>query len=315
MLKMRRVALLFLFVGVSVVLASSAVDTETLPGEQEVLPQSEVRNADIILDNRDSMNLNNPMESRIINGEEADLKDYTFLVSLRFGGMHYCAGALIHPKVVVTAAHCVQPIRDPSNKEPHALSVFKADVLGDNIGLGNKALISTEASVVRGGYEAASHSGDIALLLLEEAVPDSSVIKLAPANIEISSSAQMKIAGWGLTKEGGVQRSKMLMETVVNFVSNEQCDDILGPGKIYPSMICAGDLLDGRDACQGDSGGPLILKPEYSPTGEPMLLGVVSWGIGCGRIGLPGVYTSVPFYHDWIQGYIKSWSKKGRLAF
>ena len=63
-------------------------------------------------------------------------------------------------------------------------------------------------------------------------------------------------------------------------------------------MICAGyQGVGGKDACQGDSGGPLI----GNSNGNPVLVGVVSWGKGCGEKQYPGVYTRVTPILDWIQ--------------
>ena len=62
-------------------------------------------------------------------------------------------------------------------------------------------------------------------------------------------------------------------------------------------MFCAGELgIGGKDACQGDSGGPLIIIDN----GVPKLIGITSWGIGCAKPGYPGVWTSIPFYHNYI---------------
>lgn len=59
-------------------------------------------------------------------------------------------------------------------------------------------------------------------------------------------------------------------------------------------MICAGNYTYGSvDSCQGDSGGPLVCNGK--------LTGVISWGFECGLPKLPGVYTDVYYYSDWIK--------------
>lgn len=61
---------------------------------------------------------------------------------------------------------------------------------------------------------------------------------------------------------------------------------------VTPDNFCAG-LSDGSaDSCQGDSGGPIISDTE--------LIGLVSWGIGCGRPNSPGVYTSLKSFKTFI---------------
>ena len=57
--------------------------------------------------------------------------------------------------------------------------------------------------------------------------------------------------------------------------------------------------LGGIDTCQGDSGGPLV-SGKMGSTSHLTLVGVVSWGMGCAREGVPGVYAKVTHFLKWI---------------
>ena len=66
-------------------------------------------------------------------------------------------------------------------------------------------------------------------------------------------------------------------------------------------FLCAGGE-EGKDACKGDGGGGLACEV----AGQWVLSGVVSWGLGCGQEGVPGVYVEVEKYTHWIQSVIAS---------
>ena len=64
------------------------------------------------------------------------------------------------------------------------------------------------------------------------------------------------------------------------------------------TILCAGLEAGGKDACQGDSGGGLLHQGDQGAWTQE---GIVSAGIGCARRGVPGLYTRVSSYLDWIQ--------------
>ena len=74
-------------------------------------------------------------------------------------------------------------------------------------------------------------------------------------------------------------------------------------GDILADMVCAGVMAGGQDSCYGDSGGPLIAANGSDGWKQ---IGIVSWGNGCARRGYHGVYTSVPFFADWIASILPS---------
>lgn len=69
-------------------------------------------------------------------------------------------------------------------------------------------------------------------------------------------------------------------------------------------VLCAGHVTGGKDSCQGDSGGPLMLPVRSNGRFPFYQIGVVSYGAGCAREMVPGVYSSVQYHADWIQAKI-----------
>jgi secreted trypsin-like serine protease len=69
-------------------------------------------------------------------------------------------------------------------------------------------------------------------------------------------------------------------------------------GEIADAEICAMRSGTRKDSCQGDSGGPLVVPVDGG--GGFVQVCVVSWGRGCGG-ALPGVYSRVAAFSDWIE--------------
>ena len=70
--------------------------------------------------------------------------------------------------------------------------------------------------------------------------------------------------------------------------------------EIDDTMLCAAVPGGGKDACTGDSGGPLVTVTGTGEEKRMELVGVTSWGRGCGKPEFPGVYSRVTTNLDWI---------------
>ncbi|CAB1316044.1 unnamed protein product [Coregonus sp. 'balchen'] len=90
--------------------------------------------------------------------------------------------------------------------------------------------------------------------------------------------------------------ANVLQQAVLPLVSRSDCQKLLPEYNITARMVCAGYSEGGVDSCQGDSGGPLMCEED----GHWVQVGVISFGVGCGRPQRPGVYALVSQFTDWI---------------
>ena len=107
------------------------------------------------------------------------------------------------------------------------------------------------------------------------------------------------IAGWGSVSAGGMAAPRLL-EASVPIIEDEKCNQQESYGTWYKkeTMVCAGKFdTGGTDSCQGDSGGPLLCVEGN----QPVLTGVVSWGVGCAQKLKPGVYNRIFVSREWIE--------------
>lgn len=121
------------------------------------------------------------------------------------------------------------------------------------------------------------------------------------------ASQKFVVAGWGKTEK--LQKSDRKLKLQLGGVEHDACKKKYASHKdkviISSSQVCAGGEK-GKDSCQGDSGGPLMgLYNDGRGGNYYYLAGIVSFGIGCGNAGWPGVYTRVSSYINWIQSNIR----------
>ncbi|MGY0019207.1 S1 family peptidase [Streptomyces sp. cg35] len=230
----------------------------------------------------------------IVGGSQVHVSDSPWTVALasrdRFGGTRagqFCGGVVVARSTVVTAAHCLsEDVLGAPRDEVRDLKVIagRNDLRADE-----GAEIPVRGAWVNPDYDGRTNSGDVAVITLSTPLPGGYVIPMAdegdPAYRPGTGAA---VYGWGDTTGAG-DYARTLRAARVQVLADSVCEQAYpgsSDGRYLPSsMLCAGEPDGGKDACQGDSGGPLVAQGR--------LIGLVSWGSGCGRAGSPGVYTRV----------------------
>lgn len=241
---------------------------------------------------------------RFIGGEEAIKNTWPWVVAIGYytaeGPQYTCSGTLITEKHILTAAQCVTT--DMSFIRVGALDL-QANGDGYNVPI--------EKGLVHGSFNPNTLQNDVALILLKEPVTFSDSVR--PICLPISKELQEKdftdynplTAGWKTNKRRVQALDTTLRQFQTLILSQNRCREMFsGIVNVDEKFLCAGQSLDEFYAGIGGS----LMQPQQQ--GKDFVfhsLGILSYGEKTvnGKT-LPGLYTRVSSYTDWIQSQIQN---------
>ncbi|CAH0584212.1 unnamed protein product [Chrysodeixis includens] len=215
--------------------------------------------------------------------------------------VYVCGGTLIDGLHIMTAAHCVKSYKGFELRVRLGEWDVNRDV--EFYPYVERDIVSVHVHPL---FYAGTLDNDLAILKMDHPVEWTKYPHISPACLPDKysdySGQRCWTTGWGkdaFDHHGKYQN--ILKEVDVPIIGHGQCQQQLRRTRLgynyelKPGFLCAGGE-EGKDACKGDGGGPLVCER----SGTWQVVGVVSWGIGCGEPGVPGVYVKVAQYLDWI---------------
>ena len=236
--------------------------------------------------------------AKVIGGQAVADRTHWPWISVFKGASGQCSASIIGDQYLVTAGHCCAFSIIGRDLVTGSLSTSGDDDIGED-----ESIFKIVNFVKHEDYDDAYMANDICVIKVDRPFTFSKrvhpVCLFTGKNIDVGRKSYM--AGWGVTQEGSNSYSELFREIMVPVQDGKVCSDRY-QGEVDPGkQICAGLDEGFRDACEGDAGGPLVI---IKKNGEPRLIGIMSWGLGCARPHFYTVYTKVSAYVNWIDATV-----------
>lgn len=196
--------------------------------------------------------------SKIVNGTNAHIAEFPYLVSIQYNTSHSCAGSLLDDLWIVTAAHCLYAPADQMTIE------YATSEISD--GFDGTKIVYVESFIQHEDWNPVLIRNDIGLIKLKEPLETGlhfSPVKLAVPGKYYPTGTPTTVAGWGRIGSGQ-PISTILQKVDLQIYSYADCRAALAENaydlEVFRTNICAGVPEMGKAECNGDS----VRKPCFN---------------------------------------------------